>query len=365
MIADSADRDCIRFDSYNRSGFAHRHLYLYIALTLVLILIAGLRTGGQGSDYASYQTLYIQNLTPDEYLANPIVLFFKDPGYFFLTSLLHYALGVSFEIFIFVFACVFVSLKMRAIARLSNAPMYSLVIYVSFFFIMQEMVTMRAGAAAAFFLSGIPALVNRRYLTYIVIIILAMCFHYSAIILLPLVFLSNKNEHPMYYLTFLLAAVIGASLGITIDSILLFLPKNPFSASLAYSLFETQSMSFVLNIFTRLSVPNLALCIVLLINFNKLKNANYYASYIIRIFVLSQILFYCLSGFPVLAIRLSELMGIVGILAWPLLLYLIRSSWLRVTIFACVSVIFLTLGLRELIVAPTLRENPMNVILRR
>ena len=53
-----------------------------------------------------------------------------------------------------------------------------------------------------------------------------------------------------------------------------------------------------------------------------------------------------MSGFAVFAGRLSELLGVVGIIAWPLCFHLVRPFRLRMALVALVSINFFTSSLR-------------------
>ena len=181
--------------NFNKAQFTLWPRRIYFFLSLLLIFAAGFRVLGQGPDYESYEYFYNQAFSFLTYIKNPSLLFAKDPAYFILNSIFS-NFGIPFETFLFLFAVFFVSLKMRAIAKLSNAPIYSAVIYFSYLYWMQDIITIRAGAADAIFLMSIPFLVEKKHVPYLLMNLLAASFHYSAVVYLLLIFLNEKNERP-------------------------------------------------------------------------------------------------------------------------------------------------------------------------
>ena len=339
------------FNMDNRITTEQNKYVNYLIIAIVLGAVAGFSLFGHGPDYEGYRLLYEMNFDLQDYYINPLLILGREPGYTLVTMFLHNIIKMPFEVFYWGFVFLCVAVKMVGIYKLSNAKLYSVWIYFSFFYIMHEMITIRAGAAAGIFLLSIPFLVNKKRAIYLCMIFLAMLIHYSACILLPLVFLSNDNEYPQWYLVMLVSSFLGALFGFSLDGILYVIPINILSVKMDVyrSLLEESPTS--LNLFSRFSLPNLLLCIILLINFNKLKNYSPNASIIIRIFAISQIMFYGFNGLPVFSTRVSELMGIVGIIAWPLLLYFLKTRRQQLIVFSMVGLLFISLALRVLLVS--------------
>jgi hypothetical protein len=327
--------------SFRNRRFTRPTFLFFVFLVLLLALFAGLRSGDWVTDLYGYRAWYAENYRIQELLAKPALAFQRDPAYFFLTSFF-LSIKVPFELFLFGYALVCVSLKVKGIVKMSNAPYWSLLLYGSTFYMLHELVQIRAGAASALFLLGIPFLVQGRRTAYVLLILLASCFHYSALTLLPLAFLQNQEEKPRWYLIILLLSLIGAASGVTLSFLIQHLPGADADARMAIYLLEAENNFTAVHIFNRVSIPNFLLAVALLLNFKELKNRTPYASHIIRIFTLSQIIFYIFSGFAIFAFRLSELMGVVSIIAWPLAGYLIRRPWLRTLLFTAVILNFLS-----------------------
>ncbi|WP_422387939.1 EpsG family protein [Erwinia aphidicola] len=75
----------------------------------------------------------------------------------------------------------------------SQLRLFSLIVYVCLYFVLHNLTQIRVGAAAAMFLLAIPDLISKNKTRYILKILLACMFHFSSIILIPLVFLNNNR----------------------------------------------------------------------------------------------------------------------------------------------------------------------------
>lgn len=334
-----------RLAQFYRTRFTSLSFVLFLVLAIGLVLVAGLRSGDGIPDLAGYRQWYSEGFSLTEYFANPALIFQKDPG-FYLLSAYFFSHGFPFQAFLCFIALFGVGWKMKGIATLSNSPWASALVYISFYFLMHEMVQIRAGLASGLFLLSLPYLQQRRYGVFTLVILFASCFHYSAIILLGLLFLTGECRHPRWYLAALLGCFVAALCGFSPTFLMLHLPGSDSNTRVAYYLLEAQNDGIVLNLFSRMTIPNLILCVTLLLNFDRLKEVTPYASLVIRIFCLSQMAFYLLSGWMAFAVRLSDLLGIVGILAWPLFFHLFRPFQLRVAVAGLVCLNFFTTTIR-------------------
>lgn len=70
------------------------------------------------------------------------------------------------------------------------------------YFILHEMTQIRAGVAAAIFLLALEDIKNRNFKIYLIKTILAMMFHYSAIIMI-FVYLFNPNKMNVRFFFFI------------------------------------------------------------------------------------------------------------------------------------------------------------------
>jgi hypothetical protein len=237
--------------------------------------------------------------------------------------------------------------KAVQIFRLSNAPLLSLAIYAAFFYPLQEWVQMRSGAATALFLVALPLLVEGRRLAYAAIILAAATLQLSALALLPLVLLRRDGVRPRWYLAILLGSAAFAASGIRLDFVVHFLADLALDDRIAFYAAELVNDLPTGTAFNRVSLPELFLCMVLLLRFEEVRKLTPYASHVVRIYVIAQVLFFLLvTGAPVFAFRLVQLLGIVGVLAWALLWGVVKREGLKLAVVGVVGVLYLTTSAR-------------------
>jgi EpsG family len=94
--------------------------------------------------------------------------------------------------------------------RFTPYPMLSMLWYGSYCYLLLEMNAMRAGLAAALMLIAVLAMLQRRWLVWLLLLLLASTFHSAALVGLLLPLVSALARHP-WYLAFLVLASVGLS----------------------------------------------------------------------------------------------------------------------------------------------------------
>lgn len=166
-------------------------LYLYFFLSVIgIFLCFGYMTG---TDWRNYEPLYESVSQGREYLLQWMI--YVEPGY----ALYNYffgSLGISFwPFFIFtkvIMYCIFIRSLLYYCPReyLFLALLFFIAWYAYFLFIDNPM---RNLIAVGIFLSARPFLLKRRFWPYLGLTLLAVSFHFSAIIMLVLYAFGNKS----------------------------------------------------------------------------------------------------------------------------------------------------------------------------
>lgn len=148
------------------------------------VLLAGLRYNN-GVDYASYKEIY----------ENPSELYeLKETGFIQLVDLMN-RIGLSYQVFVFLFSFVTVWLAFKFIRYYSPYPFLSLLIYFSignYYF--STFNAIRQGLAIVIFLNMLELVKQRRRNKYIFLMIInALCVHFSAFLLIPLYYILNQH----------------------------------------------------------------------------------------------------------------------------------------------------------------------------
>lgn len=285
----------------------------YCGIGIILICIAGLRNGNVVHDYKEYLNIY-SNI--EDY--NTIECSFRLIRYFVKTWFNH-----PIGLFI-IYAILGVVLKLKAICQLSSLYFLSVIIYISNSFLLHELTQIRVGVAAGFFLLALKPLAERRFKKFILYILLASFFHYSALILFAFWFITNKkiNKKEWYFYLFLIP--LGYLFGTFTYNILIYIPIESIRLKLEMykSLKESGAVGFSeANLFNPYFLFKCVIYYFLCFRYQYLEKCNEYFSLLLKIYGFSLFVFPAFSFIPIVGYRLSELAGCVDILLYPLLIY--------------------------------------------
>lgn len=155
----------------------HRKISLFISWFLMSIT-AGLRNvGGLYTDYAAYKAHYNGDFGG----------FFIDSfekGYCIAVWLGNF-IGLSFNMFLFILTSVTLFFLIRIIAKYSQAPMLSILLYVGTYFLYYNMVLTRQMVAVVAFIYCIRYIITKEDWKFFVVLLIGFSFHNSIVILLP------------------------------------------------------------------------------------------------------------------------------------------------------------------------------------
>jgi hypothetical protein len=159
---------------------------LSIFLSFILLMFAGLRPIGFDSDSTSYFEMM-------KSIVDGKIDFSAEPTLIWIVKINYYLLGNDYyqRFSLFVYALINISFIVFAIKKLSINPLFSILIYALLFYPILTLTQIRFGVASAMFLFAIHNIYNKNLFLYLIKIILAIIFHFSAIILIPFYFLNK------------------------------------------------------------------------------------------------------------------------------------------------------------------------------
>lgn len=168
-------------------------------IIILLILFAGLQLNFS-DDYQSYRGLFSEiNSIKD--VINTIL----EPGFAVLIFTFK-KIGLGFNTFLLFIAFCSITLKKKAIKKLSSLPYLSLLLYFLLYYITQDVIQIRQGLAIAVCFYAIIFVTEKNPFAFFGAVFIAITFHYSAIIFLPVYFLKNinlKNKRLILFLVFI------------------------------------------------------------------------------------------------------------------------------------------------------------------
>lgn len=333
----------IAFFLFVSESIAIPEKYLLFLIAIVLILIAGLRRPGVDSDSLTYIDVFSKFDSPRNYFQDFSVNSFFEPAYYLIPSIVSISFGLNYLWVFLIFAILGISLKFVAISRLTDFAILSVLVYYSHFFILHDMTQMRSGVASAVLLLSIPEIYKRNFIRFLLFIGIGILFHYSMIIFLPLYFLSAKKINKLLYLALLFVPFILHFLHFNVLTVFQMFKLGFVSdkIQLYNDLLEADIFGGI-NIFNILFLVQLLSCIIFIIKSDLLLKNNKYALLLLKIYCIAAASFVLFSNIPVLAFRISELLGIVQIILMPLILYIVKPKYMALTIVILFALTFIS-----------------------
>lgn len=200
-------------------------------VSLVLILFAALRADTVGIDYPMYQT-YFERMHQEgwRFLIGPE----NEYRIEFSFSLLNYMVSLfsgDVRVLMAVMAVLMTAMAAAVLYRDCSIPWVGMFVFVSFNFFGNSMSFIRQSLAIGIFLFAIRYLKEKRFVPYLLILLLAASFHKSMLLLLPFYFLAQLRVTWKSVLTYVSAAAV---------LLLLFWPIFTFVTQFVYQFYATE-----------------------------------------------------------------------------------------------------------------------------
>lgn len=284
-------------------------------LFLFLLLFATFRNGNLLPDYHAYVRAFRmegQNTHMEQsfYTIRSIARFF----------LAHHG---EFLLF-FIYAVLGIGIKYYAIKKYSSYVMFSLCIWVSSFYILQDMIQIRASVAGGLLLVIIPLVQQRRFWIAGLLIFIAFLFHNSAIIFAPVLFMNAQSINRRFWiLGYLLAVIVNIihfDFAFYFNQLLRFIPSGIINERISqYLLREYMANGTRVFMFSPYIIVQTLISMVVLWKIDKIKEVSPFAILLLKVSFFS-IYIYSLS-IPGVSMRLAELLSTVQVLLFPLVIY--------------------------------------------
>lgn len=286
----------------------------FFAIAVIILLFVAFRDGTTLNDYSNYVDLYYNNRLNE-----------VEVSFYFIKNITHYLGGIMGLFVIYAVLCV--STKIIGIYKLTNLLFLTLGIYISNIMILHDMTQIRAGVTSGIFLCSIPYLMRKEKVKYIFCVLLASFFHFSGLLLfIPCLYWVNKLRESKWFYWGIIP--IGYLIGNTIFDIANF-PIEPIRQKLQMyqNLQATGSAGLKdLNVFNPYIIFRIALYYILLYKAQVIEPYNKYFKCILFIEAIALFIFPAFSSLAILGYRGSELIGVVEIVLYPMLYYILRPK---------------------------------------
>lgn len=312
-------------------------LLLFIITAACLIFITGFKPLGLDNDSQVYQTAL------DDFVAGNITI--KEPSFILTMWLSNVLYAGNIQLAFVIYGLLAVAIKMTAMARYSVMPLLSLVIYLCIFFVLHDLTQIRIGVAAGFFMLAIPDFIENRRKPWLIKIGLAVLFHFSSVILLPLILLSNRRLNLWFWLALPFAILTMVLLIGDMNTLLLWFfqqvpaPLGPKAVGYITNL-QLYGRFDNVNIFSKFSLCVIAFFIFYAITLLSPVPAPKRDLIFFKVISIMLSVFYLFSSVPVLASRTFELFGVVLIFALPSLALRVEQKKLLVAVIIAWSLVY-------------------------
>ncbi len=292
--------------------------YAYIGIGVFLFCFSAFKPIGIDQDSPNYVDYYygINN----EVLSDSMEFTFK-----WFIALAHTFWADPRGVFV-LYALLAVPLRAYAIVKNTDLWLLSVLVWMSNYYLLQDMTQIRVAVAAGKFLIGIWFLGRGRRREYLLMALLATCFHYSAVILFFLVFFGNKPLSRTWVYALGIIPAVGY--------IIYFLGIDPFAMlpipflqdkiDIYLEMRDKGLIGNAINVFNIVFFLKFTVFYVMLWKHKLIEPRVPAFPLMMKLFALSTFCFSAFAMLPVMSFRLSELIGVVEILLIPCLAYTVR-----------------------------------------
>lgn len=287
-----------------------------------MIFTAGLREVGFDRDSPNYEYFFYNT---DDQLVKISVEF----TFLWLSKILYNFSSDVHIIFMF-YAFVGISLKMFALKKLSHLWFLPMIIYLGNYFLLQELTQIRASVVTSILLLTIIPLAEGKKLVVFLMIAACCTIHYSSFSLFPILFLNNKDMDTKQRILWASLVPIGYVCCFAGINILAEIPIPYISEKIEMyqELRDKGIKGDEINVFNIVILVKVISYLYLIYFYDTIRAFNPYSSLIIKYMGASLFSYLIFSPLPVLAVRISELYGVVDIMAYSFIFYTIRPVWL-------------------------------------
>lgn len=277
------------------------NIFTYRVISILLLFVVFIRPDTM-ADYGQYQ-----------------IAFDGDGGLrfepaFHLVRIIASSIGnVQFWGFL-LFVLIGVALKLKYIEKYPAIMWMALTVYLSGKLESMDMVAIRAGAAAVFFLYAIDYKVRDEKKKMFFALFVAVMFHYSALACFVLFLLDSQKLHRRFYLIALVGSHLLAIMGFFLNKYIGILSYISALEAVLNMHQEGETMNF-LNL---IQIGHIIICVFFWINVKKIQMCHENALLYLKLYTIGICVLPLLAQMISMALRLQELFMITEILLIPM-----------------------------------------------
>lgn len=288
--------------------------FFYIFICIFLVMLCALQASGISEDHINYVN-YVTGIADGS-----LGLLFIEPTFYIITKISLFAVGNGFIVFL-IYGVLGVGLKFYVAKRVSHYYWYSVSVYVSYLYFLQDFTQIRVGVAVGFLLLSTLLYNERKFAASVFSFFCAVTFHYSVVIFLPFFIFFYFNTIRMAFCLYVVCCILLLlySLNLSLLKGLLELVSDLDIDRLNFYIGsalsgEQNSVSFIRVVF------HFILLTPLVFLFDKIKVQSSYVSYSVIIHLCGLVILLVLHDFQVFAYRISDIFN--GFMIFSLISYI-------------------------------------------
>lgn len=309
---------------------------IFYALAVFLILLAGLREIGIDYDSANYADAYIN------YDQGGVEI-----SFIFISAILN-TFSHNAHFLFMTYAIIGVSLKFISIKRLSNSIIISAMIYLCYYYEMQECMQIRSGVLAGFYLMSIPYIAEKKKAKAVLCILTGCFFHISGLLLIPILFLNNteftKKDKIKWSLVIPFSYILyfaGVTILLSFD-----IPYIGQKLEVYQRMNDIGNSELGINVFNPLLLMNIMMFYYLMYFSKSVQKESKYFPILMKCYALGISAYMIFSFLPVLALRANILISVVSIILISNIAYTIKPRWASICGLIVFCILYLNYGLK-------------------
>lgn len=308
-------------------------IFLYVSIFIAMVCFTSFRPIGFDRDSPQYEAYFLGSTSSYAESVEPL---------FKVLAAVTGVFSDDVHLLFFVFAFLSLGIKFYAIRKLSPTLFLPLLIYFGSHYILQDLTQIRAGLAAAFILLAIIDTAEGKRKNAIGWIFLATMSHYSALMMIPILFLSNESLTAKW--KYALYGVVPFSfLLYTFDINMLLslpMPEGVKEKVDAYQTFADFGL-FDKNAFITPLIGVKLMVYYFCVFFSEAIEVHIpKINILLKVLGLSFVFYYFFASITIMSQRLSELYEIVQIIIYASFIFTIRPKQLGMLVSMTLGIIF-------------------------
>lgn len=298
-------------------------LITLVGMIVVMICMSTFKDIETTADAENYVSYFINN-------DDPLIEIMTEPTFIYLARIL-IALGLDIVVLFFIYAIITIPTKLTVLYKLTPFVFTAMLIYVPVYYLLQDVIQIRAGAAAALLLVSLYMTCEKKYLWAVLALFTGTMLHYSCIVFLPVLLWGNRKLNiPMRCL---LASLVplGFLMYFRGVDLLALLPGSLTEGKLDFYKETTETGvawdDYIIPYKNLYLLAKCALLWVCLFFYDEIMEQNKYTSTCLVMLSASIFINLSMATIPVIAGRIGDLYGITDAVTFTFCLYFIKPGW--------------------------------------